>query len=135
MKYYYVIVIVKRQVIQRAYDVENSFFTPWNFDPNAVSGQTFNARRYVSFQPGSFFTHQPKSMEPPDQDRSLMVHNEGTTLAQVGAVSEPDQVQTLMVKKEGTTLAQVGAVSKRDQDRSSSKQEESICLTKQCVIG
>ncbi|KAK1428746.1 hypothetical protein QVD17_17586 [Tagetes erecta] len=74
-------------------EVQNSFLTPWSFDPSTTSDQTSNAGNFMMFQPGSFFTHEPTTMEP-TEDRCLMAPEEESTLAQPGAVLEPDQDQS-----------------------------------------
>ncbi|KAD3338561.1 hypothetical protein E3N88_34082 [Mikania micrantha] len=130
-------------------EVKNSFFTPWSYDPNVTSAYNSNDQRYMIFQPGSFFTHQPRAMEGPEgqslmvqpnaildpgHDQYLMVQKEGTTLAQLDTILELDQNRSLIVQNHQTMLTPFGAVLELDQDESLSNQKMKKCKDR-CVIG
>ncbi|CAH1418255.1 unnamed protein product [Lactuca virosa] len=80
-------------------EVDNSFLTPWSFNPDAFGDFRSNIQTYMSLSHGSFFTYDG--------------------FATLGS----PQVEPLVVKKEGTIVAHAVAFMTSDEGQSSSNQE------------
>ncbi|CAI9262092.1 unnamed protein product [Lactuca saligna] len=75
-------------------EVDNSFLTPWSFNPDAFADFRSNIQTYMSFSYGSFFAYDEVATLGSPQVEPLVVEKEGTIVAHAVAFMTPNEGQS-----------------------------------------
>lgn len=108
-------------------EVDNSFLTPWSFNPDAFGDFRSNVHTYMCLSHGSFFTYDEVTILSSYLNiccifLQKIIYSLYSLVQQFATLGSP-QVEPLVVEKEGTIVGHAVAFMTPDEGQSSSNKE------------